>query len=179
MGQMVIRIVPTVQALGALADNAIDALEETYGSGLAQQAYLFEYHAHGHIINLNDAEFSSGDGISVVLVRSDIAAAEIDRILTGAKIDPEDHGEYEIRQALLDVAQLTVFRRHDTTGSGGVDTFTIDWELHFKPKAKGGIPFFVGAGWHMLLINRTGGSLTTGAIVITDRVYLRFAYGGF
>ncbi len=179
MGQMVNRRAKGLVALSTLADNGLQTIDGVYGTSLAQQAYLFQYDFSGTLMNIDDAEFTAGDGVSLILHRANATAAELDTILTGLRIDPEDHGEYETRQALYEIAKWTSFRRVDTTGSGGVDKIDIDFDLHFQPKSKGGIPHFEGAGWQLSFMNRTGGPLTTGAIIIPHRLYERFAYGGF
>ncbi len=168
-----------MDALGTLADNGVSVIDEVYGVLLEKQAYLFEYEASGFILGLDDAEFTAGAGVTICLVREGISATDLDTVLAGARIDPDDHGEYEIRQALYAVNKWRAIRRVDTTGSGGVDQFVIDWEISFKPKSKGGIPHSAGKGWKLLIINRTSGTLTTGAIIVTNRIYERFAYGGF
>ncbi len=179
IAQMVNRRVPTAVPLGALADDASLTLDERYGAALVQQAYLFEYKASGVLFNLDDAEFTAGGGIVICLIKADYADATLATDIAGARIDPDDHGVYETRQALLDVAHWLRFQRVDSTGSGGTNVVDIEWEVHFKPRAKGGIPHFEGVGWKLVIMNRTGGVLTTGAIAHVTRVYERFAYGGF
>ncbi len=161
---------PSVPLL-VTANNALLNLDVIY-DGLSHKAFLFEYHARGtlHLVDL--ADMTTEDGIDIVLVRNNLAAGDIDTILTGAEItDRTVSTEVPERQQIFGLAFLEFV---EIAARGAI----YNWELHFDPKSKGGIPFVEDSGWEMNCINRSGAALTTGTTVLTNWIYERFAYEG-
>ncbi len=177
MTQIVQRTRPDGDLLTTLADNTIATIDGSY-STLADPAFLFEIEASGHINNAEVSEVSGGSagGLSICLIRSDMTAAELDVELTADQLTKEDvgGGEYRAHQRLFEIAKLEVVE--DAANDGKTK---YRWHLHFKPRSKGGIPIPEGSGWSLVVINRNGAPLTTGAAVNCDRLYQRFAWGGF
>ncbi len=159
------------QALGTLANNALVNLDVIY-DGLTHKAFLFEYHAMGFMTLATLADMTTEDGVDIVLVRNNLSAGDIDTILTGAEItDRTQSTEVPERQQIFGLAKFV-----EVDNISGVTLWM--WEVHFKPSAKGGIPFTEDSGWELNFINRSGSALSTGTIVTTKWIYERFAYEG-
>ncbi len=172
MTQIVNKRTVTAQVLGTLADNAIIVLDAVY-DGLTHKAFLFEYRITGTISTALIADWLTGHGIQIVLCQNDISGADLDTILSGAEItDRSMNIDIPDRQRLFAVARVIL--RVITSATDG----TFDFELIFKPKSKGGIPFTEGSGWECRIVNRTGASLTTGNNIANLQIHERFAYEG-
>ncbi len=172
MTQIVNRRTLSASALGTLADSAMIVLDAKY-DGLSHKAFLFEYRIKGTISTALIADYLTEHGINICLVKAQITAAELDAILNATEITDENMAvEVPKNQLLYAVANITL--RIVTSATDG----TFDFELEFKPKAKGGIPFPEDSGWELVVINRSGGSLTTGNNIANAVLYERFAYEG-
>ncbi len=172
MTQIVNRRVASAQALGTLADNTSIGIDSIMAT-LNHKAFLFEYRIKGTISSALVADFLTEDGVSIVLIKSGLLDADIDTILTGAEITDEEMSiQVPTRQQIFGLADIKLTEVVSSTDG------TFEFELIFKPKSKGGIPFTEGSGWNLVVINRSGGNLTTGNNVANMTVYERFAYEG-
>ncbi len=172
MTQIVNKRVNTAQALTTLGDNGIIDLDNKY-DGLSHKAFLFEYRMTGTISTALIADYLTTNGIQICLVKAGLSGADLDTILTGAEItDISEHSEVPERQKLFAIARIIL--RVITSATDG----TFDFELIFKPKSRGGIPFMEGSGWEVVVINRTGSALTTGNNIANMVIHERFAYEG-
>ncbi len=172
MGQILNRRVADAQALGSLADNATFGIDSIYTT-LNHKAFLFEYMVKGTISSALIADFLAEGGVSICLIRAGLSGTDLDTILTGAEITDESaHVDVPSRQQLFGLAAIRLTEVVSSTDG------TFEFVLHFKPKAKGGIPFSEGSGWTLVVINRSGGALTTGNNVANMTIFERFAYEG-
>ncbi len=176
MTQIIQRTVPPADALGTLADNTTLVIETAYSS-LDEPSFLFEYQAQGILLSIDRADLVAAGGVSICLVRADISDADIDTELTPFTMTKTTvgSGRYLEHQRIFAVAAMTPY----TLPSAGDPSIDLEWNLHFKPRKKGGIPFNEGNGWKLVLINQTGTALTTGAFVKAIQLMQRFAFGGF
>lgn len=170
MTQIINRRVTNV-ALGTLADNAaadLDAVMET----LLEKAFLFEYRANIIILTDDVGDLVSQGGVTVALQHQSLDATESDAVISGSQVIPSEMNEVvAVRQQLFALAE---FHAIVPTANDNTNGFAI-MNLHFKPKAKGGIPFATGSGWTMRVQNRTGSSLG-GGMIYHATIYERFAY---
>jgi len=175
MTQIVQRTVPPADALGTLADNTTVTIETAYSS-LDEPTFLFEYQAQGIIKSIDLADLVNGSGVSVCLIRADLSDADLDTELGASTFTKTTvgSGRYLEHQRLFAVAEMEV-----TNLGFGTPDIDMVWNLAFRPRKSGGIPFNEGNGWKLVLINRTASALTTGAFVKANIVKQRFAFGGF
>ncbi len=157
-------------SLATLGDNASMDIDNTYGALLEAKGFLFEYQATGQLIGVDDSDwFSTQGNLLILLCKAGLSDADIDTILTAARIDPNDHKSYPEHQAIFQIAEFELVEI--LTGKA-----SFNWKISFKPAAKGGIPMHEGDGFEMKAYNRTGGALTTGTVISTNKILTRFAY---
>lgn len=176
MSQILQRMRPNTVPLLVLADGASLDLEASYNA-LQDPAFLFEYKASGQVQALAAGEYVQEGGLVIALRKSTLSDAELDAELIPQVITRPDKGagDYLHHQQLFAIAEWTLNDIHpDTDGAG-----YYNWELHFNPHSKGGIPFSEGVGWELVILNRQGSSVVTGAFCTVDSVMVRFAWGGF
>ncbi len=173
MTQIIDRRTGTPRTLGTQSGDTSVTLDTIYGT-LLHKAFLFEYRARipfsfpGSIQDL-----IAGSGVQVCLIASGLSDADLNAILDGAQItDQNMNVEIPSRQQLFAVADA-IFE-----GLDSADNLVGHFNLDFKPRSKGGIPFSEGSGWSVVLINRIGTALTTGAFIGAAHIYQRFAYEG-
>jgi len=160
--------------LGTLANNATIDLDTKYTT-LLHKAFLFEYRARGFITSVDSGEFLTDDSCSIVLTQAAVPNLDIDSILEGAQITDQNMNiEVPSRQRIFALADITWLAFDPFATLAG----TFGFDLVFKPRSKGGIPFTEGSGWTLSFINRTGSALTTGSQVHTMGIHERFAYEG-
>ncbi len=158
--------------LSTLAQGAALVLDDTY-DGLSHKAFLFEYRMTGSISSALIADWLAEGGIKIVLIKQGVTDAEVILILDGAEItDSEAHDTVPFRQQLFAIAWVKLLVITSATDG------TFEFELMFKPKSKGGIPFSEGSGWEVKIFNNSGGTLTTGNNIANINIYERFAYEG-
>ncbi len=176
MTQIVQRTVPPADALGTLADNTSVVIETAY-SNLDEPSFLFEYQGSGYLLNLDRADLTAAGGVTICLVRADISDSDLDTELTPFTMTKTTvgSGRYKEHQRVFAIATM----RPVTLPSAGDPGIDLKWEISFKPRKKGGIPFNEGNGWKLVLINQTASALTTGALLKAVQVMQRFAFGGF
>ncbi len=174
MTQIVERHKPNAVNIGALADGATLSMD-TIMRTLTHKAFLFEYEAQGTISCEATPQFFDEGGVAIVLVEQGSTDSEIEFILAGSQItDQNMNVQIPLRQQMFALAEVEFNAFNVDTANAG----NFHWKVHFKPKAKGGIPFTEGSGWETRFINRTGALLTTGSIINTGSVNQRFAYEG-
>ncbi len=172
MTQILNRRTLSATALGTLSDQGAATLDAIYGT-LLHKAFLFEYKVKGTISTALIADFLAEDGISIILIQTGLSTTDMDTILTGAQItDTSMSVDIPSRQRIFALAEIRLTEVVSATDG------TLEFQLHFKPKSKGGIPFTEGSGWQLRIINRSGSTLTTGNNVANMTVFERFAYEG-
>ena len=175
MAQIVNRRIADSIVLSTLADNAV-LTHDDISEVLLYKAFLFEYRMRGVISSQELGEWQINGGIQICLVGKDLGAngGLLNSILNGTQItDESKHIEVPTRQQLFGVADI-VWDSFDNATLNAEGHF----DLIFKPRSKGGIPFTEGDGWMVVVINRFGASLTAGNIVGASHIYERFAYEG-
>ncbi len=174
MTQIVNRRIIGQQALATLSDN-VSITHDTVYSALTHKAFLFEYRARGFVSAAVFGEFMRSGGVQICLVNIALSDADLDTILAGTVISDESMDrDIPTRQQVYAIADL----RWDQADLASPFTAIGWYELSFKPKSKGGIPFTEGAGWQLVIINRGGADLTTGSFVGASVIRERFAYEG-
>ncbi len=172
MTQIVNRRTTDAKALGTLGDGGTFVIDEVY-DGLSHKAFLFEYLMTGTISSALIADWLTQGGIKLILIKQGVSGADLILILDGAEITQEDeHVQVPFRQGIFAIAEVDLIVVTSATDG------TFKFRLHFKPKAKGGIPFAEGSGWEVRAINNSGASLTTGNNIANINIYERFAYEG-
>ncbi len=174
MTQIVDRRLVGIKALSTLADGASFLIDGLYAS-LPHKAFLFEYEAQGDISSAVTTEFYDDEGLSIVLVAAGTSNTDIANIIGGtAFTDQNQNVQIPFAQQMFALGTIMFHAfNDDAVGEGN-----FHWKIHFKPKAKGGIPFTEGSGWELKIINRSGAALSVGNLLRTTRIYSRFAFEG-
>ncbi len=172
MTQILNRRTNAAVALATLADDAILSLDTVYAV-LTHKAFLFEYRITGSISSALIADWLGERGLTICLTASSLSAADLATILVGAQItDTSMNRDIPERQQLFAIARVELIVITSSTDG------TFEFELVFKPRSRGGIPFVEGSGWKCVIINQSGGSLTTGNNIANLKIFERFAYEG-
>ncbi len=169
MTQIIARIAnPVLNALGTLADNTSVTLDGIHATSLLERKVLFEYESE---VVLVTAEISEFPLMQVCLIDDDVTDTELDTLLktTIQKNAPEDAA---LQQRLKAIGTLGNINLVETTS--GATKVSMTYKVHFR--APKGVPYETAHGWKTVIINRSGGALTTGSFAAGMSSMSRYAY---
>ncbi len=157
-------------ALSTLADDTTMTIVSRFTTAIKERFVLFEVALQVLLINV---ELSEMLGINVLLVDGDISDAALTTLLatTIQKDAPED---MKSAQRLKAVGRMSGFI--EDTQSSGSSTGKISYTIDLEFKAPKGVPYEEDNGFKVVVFNRTGSALTTGALVGITRMKTRYAY---